>query len=328
MSATPLWWERLPEDFFRQADGTELDREHRFKVGATAAIDHVMRSLLAGVMSLAVAPAILSSKGWQREMRRLDYYANLADRADSALVFALPRKGIQVQEMRPGRLAYGPRGIPYRRLSFDSTFQPLNPELRQDYGRHHRNAQACAQYWFHKSGPRPTLIVIHGFLIDPYWLNAQMFSLRWFYQQGYDVLLYTLPFHGNRGEHLDWFSGYRLFAGGLAQFNEAMAHAIHDVRVFMDYLERQGVRRIGVTGLSLGGYTSALLAAVDERLAFCIPNSPVVSPADLMREWQPMGLLLGARMKRSGTRMAELRHGLAMHSALSYAPKMAGERML
>ncbi|MDB5974486.1 MAG: abhydrolase 18 [Nevskia sp.] len=328
MSTAPRWWDQLPDDFFRQPDGTELDRHHRFKVGATAAVDRVMRSVLAGMMSLAMAPAILSRSGWQREIERLKYYAKLADLADSALAFPRPRRGIQVQELRPSRLAYGPRGIPYRMLSFDSPFQPLNPELRQSYGGQRRNARAGAQYWFHKGGPRPTLIVIHGFLIDPYWLNAQMFSLRWFYQQGYDVLLYTLPFHGHRGEHWDWFSGYRLFAGGLAQFNEAMAHAIHDVRVFMDYLERQGVRRIGVTGLSLGGYTSALLAAVDERLAFCIPNSPVVSPVDLMREWQPLGMLAGARMKRSGTPLSELRHGLAMHAALTYAPKIASERML
>ena len=327
-SVAVKWWDQLPDDFFRRADGTELDRQHRFKIGATAAVDHVMRSVLAGIMSFAMAPAMLSRSGWQREVGRLDYYARLADLADSVKVFPRPRKGIQVKELRPRRLSYGPGGIPYRRLSFDSPFQPLNPELRQSYGKHRRNAQACAQYWFHKGGPRPTLIVIHGFMIDPYWLNAQMFSLRWFYQQGYDVLLYTLPFHGDRGEHWDWFSGYRLFAEGLSQFNEAMAHAIHDVRVFMDYLERQGVRRIGVTGLSLGGYTSALLAAVDERLAFCIPNSPVVSPVDIMREWQPLGMLVGARMKCSGTRMAALRHGVAMHAALTYAPKIVGERML
>ena len=61
-----------------------------------------------------------------------------------------------------------------------------------------------------------------------------------------------------------------------------MAHAVHDFRIFMDYLESRGVNRIGVTGISLGGYTSALLATVEERLHFSIPNVPVVSLPDLV----------------------------------------------
>lgn len=46
------------------------------------------------------------------------------------------------------------------------------------------------------NGPRPTLCVIHGFMADPYWVNSKLLELRWFYEQGYDILLYTLPFHG------------------------------------------------------------------------------------------------------------------------------------
>ena len=39
---------------------------------------------------------------------------------------------------------------------------------------------------------------------------------------------------------------------GLSHLNESMAHAVHDFRIFMDYLEGRGVSRIGVTGISLG----------------------------------------------------------------------------
>ena len=60
---------------------------------------------------------------------------------------------------------------------------------------------------------------------------------------------------------------------------------LHDFRIFLDYLESEGVNKVGVTGISLGGYPSALLASVEERLEFAIPNVPVVSLADLV---QPM----------------------------------------
>ena len=111
------------------------------------------------------------------------------------------------------------------------------------------------------------------------------FSLPWFFGQGYDVLLYTLPFHGARASRTSPYSGAGLFAGGLAHLNEAMAHAVHDFRSMVDYLRHTGVERVALTGLSLGGYTSALLAAVEARLEAVIPNCPVVTPAKLFDDW-------------------------------------------
>ena len=77
-------------------------------------------------------------------------------------------------------------------------------------------------------------------MADPYWLNRLFFALPWFYDQGYDILLYTLPHHGKRQSRLSPFSGHGLFAGGLSHLNESMAHAVHDFRIFMDYLESRG----------------------------------------------------------------------------------------
>jgi len=82
-------------------------------------------------------------------------------------------------------------------------------------------------------------------------------------QLGYDVLLYLLPFHGVRQARAA-FSGWGLFAHGPAHLNEAIAHAVHDFRGFVDYLESEGVQQVALTGLSLGGYVSSLLAAVED----------------------------------------------------------------
>lgn len=63
-----------------------------------------------------------------------------------------------------------------------------------------------------------------------YLFNGLFFSLPWFYRSGYDVLLYTLPFHGRRAEKYSPYSGYGYFANGFAGFAEAMAQAVHDFR--------------------------------------------------------------------------------------------------
>ena len=165
-------------------------------------------------------------------------------------------------------------------------------------------------------------------MADPYWLNRRFFSLPWFYKQGYDILLYTLPHHGKRQNRLSPFSGHGLFAGGIAQLNESMAHAVHDFRIFADYLEARGVTKIGVTGISLGGYTSSLLATVEDRLEFSIPNVPVVSLPDLVLEWFPLNLPLKTLLKLSNTSIREARHMLAVHSPLTYAPLLPKDRLM
>ena len=51
-----------------------------------------------------------------------------------------------------------------------------------------------------------------------------------------------------------------------------MAQAVHDFRSLIDYLEFTGVDRVALTGMSLGGYTSALIACVDDRIQAVIPE--------------------------------------------------------
>jgi pimeloyl-ACP methyl ester carboxylesterase len=315
------WWECLPEDFHRQADGTELDREYWLQVRGTAALDRAMRSVLSLLVVSAFGPVMLSSRRWMRDLAWLEFHEELAVAADSRRSFPPPPSGVRVQQLNPRLLGYRPPGIPSRLLRFDSPFQTLHPDLRRSYARHTDNARAFAQHWYHQAGPRPTLVLIHGFFADPYWFNAQMFSLRWFYEHGYDILLYTLPFHGERAGD-SWVSGYRLFSQGVAHFNEAMLQAVHDLRIFIDHLQAEGVEHVGLTGLSLGGYTAALMAGVDPRIAFCIPNSPAVSPMDFLREWRPSNLLIAHMQRRTGMSMAEARRLIAIHNPLTYAPRI------
>lgn len=317
------WWERLSADFWRQADGTELDARHRLKIHGSAAIERVMRTSLSATVAATALTTLRKPGRLQREFEALRFYEPLARAADASQVFLPPPKDIAISARAlPGN------DIRRFQLRFASPFKPLNPFARTQFEAMQRNAFAHAQHWCHGDRPRPTLIVIHGFAADPHWLNAHALSLADLYRRGYDILLFTFPHHGRRAERSDWFSGQGLFGSGLVAFNEAPLHAIHDLRVFINYLQERGVEHIGVTGISLGGYTAALLAAVDERLAYCVPIVPAVSPIDAFLEWQPTGLLLSRLMRNQGIGVAEMRGLLAVHNPLTYAPRLEGERML
>lgn len=173
------------------------------------------------------------------------------------------------------------------------------------------------------------IAAIHGYFADQYWLNEWLFALKWFYGMGCDVLLFTLPFHGRRQMSFSPFSGYGFFANGLSGINESLAQAVHDFRIFMAFLRRQhSVKKIGLTGVSLGGYTSALLAAVEKSLEFVVPNVPVTTIADLILEWEPIGTILRSMMLATGRTVKELRHMLAVSTPLTYDPLIPRERLM
>jgi pimeloyl-ACP methyl ester carboxylesterase len=170
--------------------------------------------------------------------------------------------------------------------------------------------------------------VIHGFGASPYVLNSAFFALPWLYGKGYDVLLYLLPFHGPRRDLLSPVNGSGLFAHGPSHFNEAMLQAVHDFRIFLDHLEAGGVTQFGVTGLSLGGYVSALLAAIEPRLRMAIPNAPVTSIPKLIPDYFPanIGVVLASAFHRTPLGLAE--EAVAVHSPLNYPRLLPKERLM
>jgi dienelactone hydrolase len=287
--------------------------------------DYALRTVLASAMTAVMFPGGLALDG-AAEARKLEFYADLARPRDADAVFAPPPKPIPVQTLPGAGLSHS--GGRVERLRFASPFEPLQPALRRPFLSHTNNRTARAQYWRHDAGPQPTLIVIHGFGASPAAFNARFFSLPEFFRDGWDVVLFTLPFHGGRRSTHSPFNGAELFAYGFAHFCEAMLQAICDLRVLLDYLDRQGAPRVGVTGLSLGGYTTALLAEVDDRLDFAIPNAAVTSIPRLIEQWFPANY--GTRLLESvkGVGRDVIAGAAAVHSPLTYAPRLPRERLM
>ncbi len=320
------WWQNLESSFHKFPDDFELNLKTALAVQGTAAVDHLARTAAASLLGTLAFPSLRQLK---RDTLHIGFYTELADTADPAAFFRRPNsQGVKVESQPPDWKAFKPADGRCELLTFDSPFTTVNPKLQDKYSRQRRNMRAMAQHWRHNDGPRPTICVIHGFLADPYWFNRRFFALPWFYAQGYDILLYTLPHHGKRQSRWSPFSGHDFMAKGIANVNESFAHAVYDFRIFMDYLEEQGVSKFGVTGISLGGYTSALLAAVEDRLQFSIPNVPLASLLDLVLEWFPINLPIKTLLTLSETSVSEARHMLAVHSPLTYPPLIPRERRM
>lgn len=323
------WWDYLETSFHKFPDDFELDLKTETLVESTAWGDYALRTVGSSMVGALALPLSLTPAQIKRDQQMAGFYKEKANEANPDSFFIRPDSSkIKIESQSAGLFRFRPSDGTCQLLSFESPFQAVNPDIRERYSKHQRNTRAWAQYWKHDNGPRPTIAIIHGFMADPYWLNRMFFALPWFYKQGYDILLYTLPHHGKRSSRLSPFSGHGFFCGGMSHINESFAHAVHDFRVFMDYLEGQGVSNIGVTGISLGGYTSSLLASVEDRLKFAIPNVPVVSLPDLMLEWFPISTAIKTMLKLTGTSISEFRHRLAVSSALTYTPKLEKERLM
>lgn len=313
-------------------DRSDLSLGQRIIVDTSAVADIGLRTAIASLVGATMLPQVAASALRRNESHRerdnLRFYAELATERDAVKSFpaptALPRISSRLANPVAERIAHGN----VDNIRFKSSFEAVNPAMRAHWRGLTRNNVVHAQHWRHDDGPHPTLCVIHGFMGSAYLLNGLFFALPWFYRSGYDVLLYTLPFHGRRAEKYSPFSGYGYFAHGMAGFAEAMAQAVHDFRSTIDYLQFTGVDKIAVTGISLGGYTSALIATADDRLEAVIPNVPVVTPESAFDDWFPANKLVALERRLGDISREESAAASAYHSPLNYAPLVPRDRRL
>jgi len=167
-------------------------------------------------------------------------------------------------------------------LSWASDYRPFLPALAQRYAGTTENHAAGVR--FLASGEkRPVAILIHGYMGGSYQVEQRVWPLQRLLRSGYDVALFTLPFHGVRANATH--RGAPEFPGSDPRFsNEGFRQVIADLRNFVGWLKEQGHPEVGVMGMSLGGCTAALLATVEPGLSFCVPVIPLASLADFVRE--------------------------------------------
>ncbi|NUP05964.1 MAG: alpha/beta hydrolase family protein [Polyangiaceae bacterium] len=321
------WWDSLPLDFASSPEPFSLTPLERARVGLTAAADVVLRTLGATLVGSIALPLGYNPVGIYRSLRDQEHYVKLALAEDAGSAFQRPPAHVPMLRRAARTPLFSPDDGACEDVRFESPFVPGNPHESSRYLRLSRNRFAHARHWRHDKPARAAILAIHGFSADLYHFNEWFFSLPWLYKRGFDIVLVTMPFHGKRQTTFSPFSGHGFFAGGTNRINEALAQAVFDMRILMDSLFEMGIRQIGVTGMSLGGLATSLLACADERLAFAIPNVPVVSVADLVLEWEPIATVIRTSLGAIGKDVRTARRMLATSSPLSFRPKLPKERL-
>lgn len=311
----PEWVNQLPDDFYRQPQNIRPPFDPAMTV--TMLVDLMVRTGLATcVAGLSVPASFLGiSLG---DILHGEYSSHSGNDEE---VFHRPRP-LPAFTVTPAHRPKAVVGGVFEKLLWPSVYEA------NDYVSHNNNDNAVAWYWRHGDRPRPTVVLVHGFLA-PWWeVNEYYLGSRYLFELGCDVVLKTLPHHGPRSRFAKKVSGMDFVTRGIDSLNHSVVQSTYDIRTLMDFLQQQGVERIGMAGVSLGGYTTALLAGLDNRLHFAIPHLPIVSLPDAIMEWTPLNSAMRAALRWYGASVRDLRATMALHSPLSRPTLLTPDRLM
>ena len=206
-------------------------------------------------------------------------------------------------------------------LTWDSGWIPFDAVGRDAYLRFEENRIACARLLRHPN-PAPVIVCLHGYRAGVHRFEEIAWRASWLYRRlGLDVALVTLPFHAlraPRGRFAPVFPSTR-----TSRTVEGFGQAVLDVRSLIRWLRARGAARLGVAGMSLGGYTAALLSTVEPRLDFVVLFIPLADLTDVAFEHEALrGEQIPEPLRDAGKSALELVRPLARK------PAVPGDRML
>ena len=214
------------------------------------------------------------------------------------------------------------------RLTFESTYEAFDAEFCDEFGCHLANAEVSAHIWRHHDLDHPTVMCLHCWCGGYLRLEERIFAARRLYEEGFNVVVVTLPFHGERTPADALFSGQFFPSPDLRRTNEAFGQAVCDVRLLTRWLREEGISGpIGLMGISLGGYVTSLMASLFDDYDFAIPIIAPASFADILW-WHGTERQARSRFEELGIDREYLREVWAVHCPLSYELELPAERVL
>lgn len=295
-------------------------REPRLSAALTAQV--AMDELVLAVMnnpSRVPEPSELSRVGAEVEAARELYRSR--GWLESPREYHLDPPTLERPGVRPARWL----GLRYEKLTFDSQYEPHEGEPgRERWLGHEANRTAYAWVLRHDDRPRPWLVCLHGFGTGRPFMDLYAFRAAFLHHAlGLNLAIPVHPMHGPRSSTR--FSGADFMSHDLLNVVHGMAQSVWDSRRIVSWIrETQDPSAIGVYGVSLGGYLTALLASFEDDLDCAIAGIPICdlpalfahhSPARLTRRPDAQALL--------GEQVADV---LSVVSPLSFGPRVPRER--
>jgi len=133
------------------------------------------------------------------------------------------------------------------------------------------------------------------------------------------------PYQMRRKPAGHW-TGELCISGDLAQTCDCMRQSVSDVRALISYLRFEGAGKIGVQGMSMGGWITSLTAASEPGLDLVVVAVP---PVELMTILDESSLVRTIRedILESGIDMGVVQKISDLLSPLSYPLKSPSERV-
>lgn len=216
-------------------------------------------------------------------------------------------------------------GVSFEHLSFASGYEPHPGEPgRERWLSYASNREAHAWVLRHPGPGRPWLICIHGYGMGTPAIDFSAFEARRLqHRLGLNLVFPVLPLHGPRRRSLR--SGDGFLDGDVLDMIHASAQAMWDVRRLMSWLRGGGATQVGVYGLSLGGYSAALLVGLEPGLACTIAGIPATDFSRLITRLAPPSAL--REVERIGPDWRVVRELLSVASPLHLRPLVARDRL-
>lgn len=221
------------------------------------------------------------------------------------------------------------RAVRTSSLTWTSTHEVLcSRYLERHRGEYRKNLTAHAR-WIRPQGSlrKQCLIYVHGWLEPGSWAEEATLFRKWSRELEVDLLHVALPFHGSRKPKDALFSGEYFWTADLVRSMEGVRQAVCDTRAVMAWLRQQGYGRIGITGISLGGAITMLLAGLEPLPDFIVP---IIAHLELEAtvEEAPILWRMKQDLERWGIDEQQRRDLFRRMGLSSFTPKLAPERQL
>jgi len=184
-------------------------------------------------------------------------------------------------------------GLSYRKLTWESRYEPHADEPGGErWAGYATNRLAGAWMLRHDDDrPRPWIVCIHGFGMGYPFMDLTAFHAAHLHRDlGVNLVGPTLPLHGHR--KVNRVSGDEFLGWDIMNTVHGLTQAAFDIRRLIGWIRvTQEPTGVGVLGISLGGYTTSLVAGLEPGLDAAIAGIPVVDFPGVLRAQIPSTIL-------------------------------------
>lgn len=174
----------------------------------------------------------------------------------------------------------------YERVRFPSDYEPHPGEPGRERWLGYRANRTAHAWLLRHRDPRPWLVCIHGAGMGNAFMDLTGFRAAWLHHGlGLNLAFPVMPLHGPRRDGMPFGVGFP--NDDLLDTVHGVAQAVWDTRRLIGWIRSQEQGQVGLSGLSLGGYTTAVVASLEEGLACVIAGVPAVDFADLLGRHAP-----------------------------------------